>query len=144
MPLTCAGAAGTLAASGHHRSGLAMRDSESDYWDDEPRALKHSGFGIASLLITIAAGVLEFILVVIAGVMESSTPGGMDEDSPGAALVGLGMIGGLFVDLIGIGFGIAGLCQARRNKLFPILGIVLGALVLFGVLALMVIGLLAE
>jgi hypothetical protein len=121
-----------------------MRHSDSRYRDDEPRALKHSGFGIASFLIVIVAGLLELVMVVIAGVLEASTPGGVDEDSPGVALVGLALIGGLFVDLIGIGFGIAGLCQARRNKLFPILGIALGALVLFGVLGLMVIGLLAE
>jgi hypothetical protein len=108
---------------------------------DEYRAGRHSGLGIVSFLIALAIVVIEFVLVVICGVVEVSTPGGMDENSPVAILLGLGIVGGLFAALISIGLGIAGLFQRDRSKLFAVLGMALSSLVVLGVLMLMVIGL---
>ena len=48
----------------------------------------HSGLGIASFIISLAAGAALVVLLGIAGVIESQ-PGGMDEESAGAVLVGL-------------------------------------------------------
>ena len=118
-----------------------MRDLEDL---DEPPPMRHSGFGIASFVIAIGAGLLEFALVVAAGVVEASTPGGMDENSPVAILLGLGLFGGLFAAFVGVVFGIAGVCQSDRRKVFAVLGLVFCSAVLLGVLGLMVIGLLVS
>lgn len=116
-----------------------------DLFDDdyEPPEAKHSGFGIASFAIAIAAALLEFVLVATAGVLEASTKGGIDENSPLAILLGLAVIGGLLVALVGIGLGIAGLCQSRRKRVFAVLGMIMNPVVLFGVLGVMVLGLIA-
>jgi len=120
-----------------------MRYSETRDAYDHP-VLTHSGLGIASFAIALAAGLLEFVLVIIAGILQSTTPGGIDENSPPAILLGLALIGGLMFDLLGIGLGIGGLCDHKRNKLFAIFGVVIGFAVLFGVLFLVALGLAME
>src|SRR5262249_14243521 len=103
--------------------------------------MKHSGLGIASFVIAVTVGLLEFVLLAIAGVLEVTTPGGIDENSPVAVVLGLTLLAGLLVNILGIGLGIAGLCESYRKKLFAVLGVVIGAVVLFGVLLVMAIGL---
>jgi hypothetical protein len=104
---------------------------------------KHSGLGISSFIISTAIGVLMFLLFIVAGVMETSTPGGIDEDSTGAMLVGLFLIAFLVLDLLAIGLGIAGLIQKDRKKIFSILGVVFGASTIVITIFLMIIGLMA-
>lgn len=105
---------------------------------------KQSGLGIASFIIAVFCGIVTFLLFAVAGYMETSTPGGIDEESPVIVLMGLGILGMGFMLLVGAGLGIAALCQSDRNKLFGILGLVLNmlALLLFG--GLMAIGIAAE
>jgi hypothetical protein len=105
--------------------------------------LKHSGLGIASFAIGLSVGVFECAIVVVAGIIEVSTPGGIDEDSPATMLLGLAILAGLGIALCGVGLGIAGLLQ-RRNKLFAALGVVIGLLVVLGVAGLIVVGLMAQ
>lgn len=102
--------------------------------------LKHSGLGISSFIIAIGVCVLEFVLIIIAGVMESSTPGGVDEDSMLAAILGLVILGGLGVNLLGVGLGIAGLVQRDVKKAFSVLGVAFNGLIICGIFMLMVIG----
>jgi hypothetical protein len=116
-------------------------DDLYDDGPDGPPVLKHSGFGIASFLIAIAVGLFEFTIFVVAGVLEASQPGGMDENSPEAVLLGLAMFGGVMAAAFGGALAIAGLCQAHRSKVFAILGLILNAAVGLGVLGLIVIGL---
>lgn len=106
-------------------------------------ALNHSGLGIASCMIGILAGLIEIAIVAIAGMIEVSTPGGMDENSPEAILIGLGLFAGLGVAILGIGLGIGGLMQ-RRKKLFAVLGVLISLFVTCGVAGLLVLGLMAE
>jgi mannose/fructose/N-acetylgalactosamine-specific phosphotransferase system component IID len=108
--------------------------------EQNSRTLKHSGLGIASFIISLAMGICVFFLLVIAGIMEVSTPGGMDEESPAAVIIGLFIIAALIVTLIGIGFGIAGLIQKNRNKNFSILGVIFNTLITLGVIVIMTIG----
>lgn len=114
-----------------------------DYYDEPEyyREPKHSGFGITSFVMALVMGALEFALVVIAGIIENSTPGGMDENSPIAILLGLVMIGGLLVNVLGIVFGVVGLFQPNRKKIFALLGVLFGCLVILGFLFIVVIGL---
>ena len=78
---------------------------------------KHSGLGIASFITSIVSGILIFLVIVIAGVMEASSPGGMDEESTSAVMVGLFLFAFLGAALIALGLGIAGLLQKERKKI---------------------------
>ncbi len=89
---------------------------------------KHSRMGIASLVLAILVGVLVFLIIAGAGVLEASTPGGMDEDTPLVVLIGFAVIGCLLANLVGLGLGIAGLIQRRRKKLYAIPGAILTVL----------------
>lgn len=101
---------------------------------------KHSGLGIASFIVSTIIGVLMFFLIIIAGVMEVSTPGGIDESSSSAMIVGLLMIALMIVDVVAVGLGIAGLTQKDRKKIFSILGIVFGVATIVGTIFLSIIG----
>lgn len=106
----------------------------------EPR---HSGLGIAAFVTSVVAGLLMVLLFVVAGVLEATTPGGMDEESMAAVLVGLGLFGLLFADLVAIGLAIGALFQQRRKKLFAVLGLVFALATVVVAALLMVIGLMA-
>jgi len=101
---------------------------------------KHSGFGIASFITSIVSGLLIFLLIVVAGVMETSTPGGIDEESAGAVMVGLFLFAFLGAALVALGLGIAGLLQKERKKIFAILGTVFSAVSLVVTIFIMIIG----
>lgn len=103
--------------------------------------LKHSGLGIASFITAIVSGVFVFLLVVIAGAIEVSTPGGMDEESAAAVIIGLLLFTLLGALLVSIGLGIAGLVQSNRKKIFAILGTVFSVAILLGTIFLLIIGL---
>ncbi|HVW38465.1 MAG TPA: hypothetical protein VHB99_14215 [Pirellulales bacterium] len=105
--------------------------------------LSHSGLGIASCIIGGLAGLIEVAIVTIAGMIEVSAPGGMDENSPEAIMIGLGLFAGLGIAMLGIGLGIGGLIQ-RRKKLFAVFGILISLFVTCGVAGLFVLGLMAE
>lgn len=100
---------------------------------------KHSRMGIASLALAILVGVLVFVIIAGAGVLEASTPGGMNEDSPLVVLIGFAIIGCLLANLVGL--GLAGMIQRRCKKLFAILGAIFNGLVVLVVLAVIVLGL---
>lgn len=121
------------------------RYSNEEEWEDDPqRPLKHSGLGVASFLIALLTGVGEFLFVVLCVLLAASSSGGeIDEESPAAIAMGLMILAGLGIALIGVGLGVGGLFQSKRNKLFAVLGICFNALILAGVTALMCIGLLA-
>jgi len=95
--------------------------------DDSNLPDPHSGFGIASFVISLLAGLVLVAVIGVAGVLETSDPGAFDEDTPEAVAIGLGMIGGIFADLLALGLGIAGLVQNYRNKTYAILGTVISA-----------------
>ena len=102
--------------------------------------LKHSGLGIASFITAIVSGVFVFLLVVIAGAIEVSTPGGMDEESASAVIIGLLLFALVGALLVAIGLGIAGLVQNGRKKVFAVLGTVFSTAILLGTVFLLIIG----
>jgi hypothetical protein len=107
---------------------------------DVPSNTRHSGFGIASFVIACVSAVLIFILLLVAGVIESSTPGGMDENSPVTIAIGLLAIVFVFLSLVGLGLGIAGLFQSERRKVFAVLGTVFGLVTVLGTAAIIAVG----
>ena len=92
-------------------------------WDDRgPESPRHSGFGIASFVLGLFLALLEFGLFAAAGVMEASTPGGMDENAPATIAIGLAMLAGIALCLLGLLLGVVSLFDGRR-KAFGVLGI---------------------
>lgn len=108
----------------------------------EQQPLKHSGFGIASFLISIITGLIVFLLLVMATIMAAQTGGEIDEESPGAIILGLSIIGAGFLYILGIGLAIGGLFQQNRYKVFSILGLVINIFSILGIAGLILIGLL--
>lgn len=106
--------------------------------------LKHSGLGITSFALSILVGFLLFAAIAVAGVMESSRPGGLDEESPVAVVMGLGIIALLGLNLVAFGIGIGALFQRDRKKIFAILGTVFSSLIFLGCIALFVVGSMME
>ncbi len=109
--------------------------------DDEP---EHSTLGIASFVIACVSGLIEFVCVAIAGVLETTTPGGMDEDSTQAAIIGLGILGGILLCLVSLLLAVAGLFQRDQKKIFPVLGLLISLLVMAGAAGLFIVASLSE
>ncbi|HEU0264454.1 MAG TPA: hypothetical protein VFR01_01875 [Geobacterales bacterium] len=105
-------------------------------------ALKHSGYGIASFVVSLVQGVLTMAVIVGAGMM--STMGPQQDHQVGFMIVGLFIFLGIFVHLVGVGLGITGLVQKNRKRVFSILGLIFNAVALLVVLLLMVVGFMAK
>ncbi|MFM2480303.1 hypothetical protein [Celerinatantimonas sp. YJH-8] len=101
---------------------------------------KHSGVGIASFIISIVTAVFSFLFILIAGVVSTLVPGGLDRHSGALILIGLFVIIFIFSELVALGLGIAGLCQRDRNKIFAILGTVFSVVALLITMLLALIG----
>ncbi len=101
---------------------------------------KHSGMGIAAFVISLLAGAFMLGLVVVAGAIEMSTPGGMDERSLTALGLGLLILLTMVADVVAAALGIAALAQRDRKKVFGILGLVFAVATLIGVVVLMIVG----
>jgi len=100
-----------------------------------------SKLGIASLLISIFTAIGLFLVVLIASVMDSNTYGGIDEESAGAIILGLFIIGFGFLDLLAIGLGIAGIFQNIRRRATAIIGTIISSATLIITVSLIGIGL---
>jgi len=100
-----------------------------------------SKLGITSLLISIFTAIGLFISFLIAAVMESNSYGGIDEESAGAIFLGLSIFGFGFLDLLAIGFGIAGIFQKTRVRITAIIGTIISSAILIITLSLIGIGL---
>ncbi|MDR1007057.1 MAG: hypothetical protein LBL65_00635 [Campylobacteraceae bacterium] len=102
---------------------------------------KHSGLGIASFILSIISVICIFILLFVAGAIDVSTPGGMDENSVTAVVIGALYFLFTGFSVVGIGLGIAGLFSKDRKKIFAVLGLIFSATMLFISIAVMVVGL---
>ena len=102
--------------------------------------LKHSGIGISSFVISIIGSVCMFVLFALAGAMETSRPGGMDERSAQVVVLGLLIIAMLFMNLVAVGLGVAGLLQKERKKVFAILGTIFSGITVILTVVLLIIG----
>jgi len=124
------------------------------FWDEDddfrrrPRRrcrkrMRNSGLGIISLVIGLVAMSLVFIACLGAGVL-SAKNGDVDDNSPATAVLVLMFIAGGLISLIGGTVGVIGLAQSNRGKGYPLAGLILNGLVLFGVIVLVIIGSLSE
>ncbi|MFM7148551.1 MAG: hypothetical protein ACKO23_01795 [Gemmataceae bacterium] len=84
------------------------------------------------------------MVFVIAGVMEVSTPEGMNEESAGAVMLGLLLVTSLVASFTALGLGIGGLIEKDKKKIFAILGTVFAAIIFMFTIFLIVLGLVME
>lgn len=103
-----------------------------------------SVLGIISIIIAIVMGTLIFVVIVIAGYLELNTPGGIDDNSPILALIGVVAIGVMLAHIIGATLGFVGLLQPNKKKLFAAVGAFLNSFILLSVIGLIIFGLLTE
>ena len=114
--------------------------SPNPFQSEISTAIKHSGPGIASFVISLIGGISMIGLFVAAGIAEASTPGGLDEDSTTAMMVGLGLFGIGALLLIGFTLGLVGVLIPNRKKLFAILGLLFNSAVIAGAVGLVILG----
>jgi hypothetical protein len=80
------------------------------------------------------------LLVVIAGIMETTTSGGINEESTSALILGAMIFALIALDVVGLGLGIAGCFQKNKKKVFAILGTIFSAVTALGTIGLIIIG----
>lgn len=103
----------------------------------------HSGLGITAFIISLAASTVLLTIIAIAEAMQAK-PGGIDEKSTAAIILGNIIILTALAQFTALGLGIGALVQAGRNKLFGVLGTVFAAMGLIGTLFIFVLGALLE
>lgn len=81
-----------------------------------------SRIGVVSLVLAIVSSLASFLIVLIAGVWETSAPGGVDENSLAAGLLGLILLGSLGGNLVSVALGIVGIVQKSRNRICAFIG----------------------
>jgi len=126
------------------------QDGFSQYPQQPPEYLKHSGLGIASFVISLVCllSIIFFVIVAVGsvvsladvyngGVLDSST---IMEKAPMLVVSSFIILATMFVNLVGLILGIIGLVMKNRKKVFAIIGTILNGLVVGGVLLLSVIG----
>lgn len=99
---------------------------------------KHSEVGIASLIISVVAGLLAFVSLIGAVVLVSQ---GKGQSDPAMMLCGCGMLLAFPLFIIGGILGLIGLFNSNRIKTTAIVGIILNVLPCLMLLVLIIIGL---
>ncbi|HLW64871.1 MAG TPA: hypothetical protein VKS79_06080 [Gemmataceae bacterium] len=120
------------------------------FWDKDDdfhrrrrnKTLPNSGLGIASLVIGLVVGAVDFMSLVVAGIL-SEKQGAQFDDSKQAIAIWLVLLVGFLASLIGGALAIIGLVQVNRAKGYGIAGLVVNSLLVLGMLGLIVIALLA-
>lgn len=96
--------------------------------------------GMVSLIMGIFFCVVEMVMIATAGILESR-PGGLPEQSPETALLGLMLLGGGGGAFCGAILGLIAMFQRAGNKIAAAFGIALNGMCVVGVVVLMVVGL---
>lgn len=107
-------------------------------WQSPER--RHSGVGIVSFITSVISGLAIFGLVVAAGMLEATTPGGVDEESVAAIVLGLFLLAFCFTSFIALGLGIGGCFHKNRKKVFAVFGTLFSALTLIGIVSIIALG----
>ncbi|WP_052350558.1 DUF4064 domain-containing protein [Paenibacillus gorillae] len=114
--------------------------------------IKQSGLGIASFIIALIAvllGIIGMILSVAFAANVSEDPQSLIRDLENndpsvlasVMIAGLLMIAGAGIAFVGLILGIVGAFAKNRRKVFAIVGIILNGLIVVGIVALTVLGL---
>jgi len=125
------------------RDRYDYRDDRRSRWDrrEEP---KQSGWGVASFVLSLLVGLGLFLVMGCAILIVVERQGNPPpDDSPETMALGFGILACLFAAVMGGVFGLVGVLQPNRKRVFAILGLAFNGLVLLSVLGLFVLGLAA-
>jgi hypothetical protein len=108
----------------------------------EPKvARKQSVFGIISTLMGAVLWVGAVGLIVAVGMMSSSGP--LEPNSPVTLLVGVLVIGGGIAAALGGALAVAGFFMPGRRHVLDVVGLLLNALLVLGMVGIVIVGLVA-
>jgi hypothetical protein len=128
-----------------HAGHFVPRGVSPPYWSPGPgAALAQSRAGVGSFALSIISGLLLVASVTAAIVINARANGAVDEKSPTMIAAGLGIILGLFMNLIGVIVGGVALTQRDRKKVLAVLGVTFNGLMLLAVGGLMVWGIVSK
>ncbi len=96
---------------------------------------------MASICLAILVFLGYFLVIGAAAVIAAGNNAPMRDDDPKAVVIGLGFIASGCLNLVGLVLGCVGTFQPNRSVLCGILGAVFNAVLLFGVIALVCLGL---
>lgn len=102
---------------------------------------KQSVLGIAAFILSCISFFAILVLVLLAGFIEATTPGGMNETSIEAILIGSTLFAFIGLSLLGFVLGMAGLFQKERKKIFAIIAVLIAAATLILTIGIIVLGL---
>lgn len=105
------------------------------------RRQQQSGLGIASLVLSLVAGAMLGIPVVMIAVLVAQNPN-LAENDPRAIGLGCSMLVGLMLAVIAGLLGLIGLFQPDRSRICAVLGLLIAGIQLFGLAGLVLLGLL--
>ena len=120
--------------------------TSGELYGDTPHtdAPKHSLLGVISFITVVVSGLVLFADICLAGYLEVTTPGGIDEESPITVVVGLVLIGMVLVNLLGGVLGFASFFESGKKKIFGILGFLFCGILVMGTIGLVVLGLVMQ
>jgi hypothetical protein len=99
-------------------------------------ALRHGGLGISSFVLALVCIFLILLAFLMAGVLSAAGK----ETNETNTVLGFALFLAWFIAVIGIALGIFGAIDSKSKKTFPLLGLILGLLILVSSVALVLIG----
>ncbi|MCR2804370.1 hypothetical protein [Paenibacillus soyae] len=143
----------------YSNTGYTNFSPVTDYPGNAPVKMKHSGLGIASFVLALVAVLTIVIGIIMSVAAVASSPDFMNatedeiatdilEGGGGefATLMGAGllMLLSIGISIVGLILGIIAVVLKNRKKVFGIIGLILNALMVLGVVMLFAIGLVAS
>lgn len=95
--------------------------------EEKKDSIKQSGLGITSFVLAMSSILIIIVATFIAVGFEVAS-GGIAEDSVAPGIYALIFVFGFLINLVGVGFGIAGMVQKMRKRVFSILGLIFNGL----------------
>ena len=108
-----------------------------------PRSQQQSGLGIASLVLSIIAGVMIGVSFVVSAVVFAGNPNPAEND-PIALAIGCTVLVGIMLALLAGLLGLIGLFQPDRARTCAVLGVLFAGIEVFGLAGMVVLALLLK
>lgn len=100
----------------------------------------HCGIGITSFVLTIVSFIATILVFGYAGYMQTTTPGGIQQNAGITVIIGFTIMLLGFALLVGLVLGIVSLCRKNKKKLFGILGLTMSLFAIILVVGLIGLG----
>ncbi len=89
--------------------------------------MRHSGLGISSFITGLVVATFEFVLLIVAGVIEITD--GLQSDPLSLSVIIICLFTGIGLACFSLGLSVGGFFQNNRKKVFSILGFFLNFIV---------------